>query len=55
MTIKFYVNGMIVDTYKCKSKSVPLSDEDEQEIEKIKRAAYRNYGYPAITEVDTTN
>lgn len=51
MTIKFYINGMCIHTYKCKSTSEPLCAEDEQEIQKIKVDAFRNYGYPVLTEV----
>lgn len=51
MIIKFYVNGMLVETYKCKSTTDQLCAEDEQEIQKIKLAAFRNYGYPVLTEV----
>ena len=50
MTIKFYVNGTQVDTYKCDRKQ--LTEEDEEAIAKIKQAAYRNFGYPAIMVVE---
>lgn len=51
MTIKFYVNGVVVDTYKCDCTDGQLSADDEETIQKIKMDAYRNYGYPVITEV----
>lgn len=51
MTIKFYVNGMVVETYRCTSTAGQLSAEDEEAIQKIKIDAFRNYGYPVITEV----
>ena len=51
MIIKFYVNGMVVETYKCHSAAEPLSSEDEEAIRKIKLDAFRNYGYPVLTEV----
>lgn len=54
MIIKFYVNGMLVDTYKCVSTPEQLAAdqlcaEDQQAIDDIKKTAYRNYGYPALT------
>jgi hypothetical protein len=52
MLIKFYVNGAIVDTYKCDCKSVDqLSAEDQEAIAKIKSDAFRNFGYPVLTEI----
>lgn len=55
MIIKFYVNGARVDTYKCVSKSMDqLCAEDEQAIDKIKRDAFRNYGYPVLIEIDNS-
>lgn len=62
MIIKFYVNGALVDTYKCLSTPEQLAAdqlcaEDEEAIAKIKRDAYRNFGYPAlaIMSPDTSN
>lgn len=62
MLIKFYVNGMCVDTYTCDAhieygaagdeQVVGLTDYDEQEIEHKKRRAYINYGYPAILKFE---
>ena len=70
MTLKFYVNGMCVDTYTCQAKLAPpkelipgyngqvlsnvtdLTVEDIQTISRIKRDAYRNYGYPPIIKVE---
>lgn len=53
MTIKFYVNGAQVDTYKCAATSTAeLTQEDEEAITKCKQSAYRNFGYPAIMVVD---
>ena len=54
MIIKFYVNGMCVDTYRCVSTKEQLAAdqlcaEDKMEIAARKQAAYRNYGYPAVT------
>ena len=54
MLIEFFVNGMRVDTYKCVStkeqlEANELCAEDKAEIECRKQAAYRNYGYPAVT------
>jgi len=49
MTIKFYVNGAPVETYKC---AAPLSQEDEEAIAKIKQDTYRNFGYPPIIVVE---
>lgn len=51
MTIKFYVNGMVVDTYKCDCTDGQLSAEDKEAIQNIKIAAFRNYGYPVVTEI----
>ena len=51
MIIKFYINGMCIETYKCKGNAEQLSAEDEQAIDKIKRDAFRNFGYPVLTEV----
>lgn len=68
MTLKFYVNGMCVDTYTCQAKLEPprsivlgqdnppvvngLTVDDIQNISRIKRDAYRNYGYPPIVAVE---
>jgi len=64
MIVKFNINGMTVDTYECHCGNAPrspgiyytlpksLSNEDQQEIEKRKQAAYRNYGYPATLVVE---
>lgn len=54
MLIEFFVNGMCVETYKCVSTPEQLAAdqlcaEDQQAIDNIKRTAYRNYGYPAVT------
>lgn len=54
MIIKFYVNGMCVDTYRCVSTKEQLAAdqlcaEDKEAIDKLKRDAYNNYGYPAVT------
>lgn len=46
MKIIFYVNGMPVDTYTYTGSQ--MSAEDEQAIDKIKRDAYRNFGYPVV-------
>lgn len=51
MTIKFYVNGAQVDTYRATGQQ--LTPEDEEAIAKAKSDAYRNYGYPAVLVVDT--
>ena len=54
MIIKFYVNGMCVDTYRCVSTKEQLDagqlcTEDKDAIELLQRKAYRNFGYPAVT------
>lgn len=51
MVIKFYINGMCIETYKCTGTAGQLSAEDEQAIQKIKLDAFRNFGYPVLTEV----
>lgn len=61
MLIKFYVNGVVVETYKCQAKAKHASDglyfkgltnEDIHEVSRIKQDVYRNYGYPPIIEVE---
>lgn len=49
MTIKFYVNGAPVATYKC---AAALGQADEEAIAKIKQDVYRNFGYPPIIVVE---
>lgn len=43
LTVKFYVNGGLVETYNC--KSFPASKEDHDTIIGIKYDILRNFGY----------
>lgn len=62
MEVKFYVNGMCVDTYRCDAhieysasgavQVVGLTPKDELVIEHKKRKAYINYGYPATLKFE---
>lgn len=43
LTVKFYVNGGLIETYRCESTTHSKSDQDN--IIRIKYDIIRNFGY----------
>lgn len=43
MDVKFYVNGVVVETYRCEAN--PPSKRDQDNILRIKYDIIRNFGY----------